>query len=489
MTKRTIAFVINPVAGMGGRVGLKGTDGMVDRARELGASEVSPERARKAVDMLFRLVMENPGLELEVLTAGDPMGLNICKQIQAALETERTGSPEKSVTVRSIYEPDPTTTSMDTTEFCRMARSAGAEMVLFTGGDGTARDVLSGVGEYLPILGVPSGVKMHSGVFTIRPEDAGKAVMAFLDGQATLETREIMDLDEDHYRAGRIRTRLFGYALVPVTTSVQGCKNIVSSADEEFERGNIAAGLREFMEYHPGIYILGAGSTLKDIGDQLGIRREGPIREAGSREERREEHKEEHEEERREEHGEEHKEEHEEERREERREEHGEEHGEERGEEREEEREEEHGEEREEEHGEEREKEREEGLLGEGSGVSLTPLGFDILSVRDGIPMALQLDVNEEMILNVLCRVDKNDRYIVITPIGAQGFILGRGTQVISEKVLENVNPDNIIIVATPGKLAITPVLRVDVGPFNKVLKGFTKVMTGYRRFVLKKIE
>ena len=459
---------------MGGRVGLKGTDGMVDRARELGAIEVSPERARKAVDMLFRLVWDNPGLELEVLTAGDPMGSNICERVQAALETERTGSPEKSVTVRSIYEPDPTTTSMDTTEFCRMARSAGAEMVLFTGGDGTARDVLSGVGEDLPILGVPSGVKMHSGVFTIRPEDAGKAVMAFLDGQATLETREIMDLDEDHYRAGRIRTRLFGYALIPVTTMVQGCKNIVSSADEEFERGNIAAGLREFMEYHPGIYILGAGSTLKDIGDQLGIRREGPIRSAGSSKERKEEREgggERNEMEWNDDAG--------------RKRKGGEEHGEEHVEGQGEEHEEGQGEEHEEGQGEERE----ERLLGEGSGISLTPLGFDILSVRDGTPTVIQLDVNEEVILNVLCRVDKNDRYLVITPIGAQGFILGRGTQVISEQVLGKVNPDNIIIVATQGKLSITPVLRVDVGPFNKVLKGFAKVMTGYRRFVLKKID
>ena len=85
--------------------------------------------------------------------------------------------------------------------------------------------------------------------------------------------------------------------------------------------------------------------------------------------------------------------------------------------------------------------------------------------------------------------VPKQERYIIITPIGSQGFILGRGTQVISELVLEHILPENIIVVATPGKLAITPTLRVDAGPFNDVLRGFTKVMSGYHRFVLKKIE
>lgn len=97
-------------------------------------------------------------------------------------------------------------------------------------------------------------------------------------------------------------------------------------------------------------------------------------------------------------------------------------------------------------------------------------------------------DVNEAAILEYMKQVPREHRYIMVTPIGAQGFILGRGTQVISERVLDLIPPENLMVVATPGKLAITDTLRLDAGRFNDILKGYLRVLTGYRQFSLKKV-
>lgn len=395
MERKIIGFFINPIAGMGGSVGLKGTDGMVERAHELGAHEIAPDRAGKAVKELFRILLRETDISLEVATAGSPMGIEVSRNALLEIEQERMENDSASepigdrIIIRSIYEPDQTTSRDDTVRFCERARESNADIILFAGGDGTVRDVISVTGDSIPILGIPSGVKMHSGVFTYRPSEAGKAIVEFLKGSCPLETREVMDLDEDEYRKGKVNTRLYGYASVPVTTTLQGCKNIVVAPDEELDRKSIALALEEFFDDHPGLYVLGAGSTLRDIGGYFGL--------------------------------------------------------------------------------------------------ELTPLGFDIMEIGDSRSLILT-DGNEKSILERIRSVPREDRYIIITPIGAQGFILGRGTQVISEQVLQEIPLENIIVVATPGKLAITDTLRVDVGPFNDLLKGFRKVLVGYRRFVLKKV-
>jgi len=379
---------------MGGKVGLKGTDGQIGRARELGAEEISPIRAMEALVRLFWLIISEPLMNVRVLTSDYPMGKRVCEQ--AILQVSKSGDNGRDwgerVTVETIYSPHDPTSAVDTKNFCCFIKEKGAELILFCGGDGTARDVVGAVGEELPILGVPSGVKMHSAVFSNTPSDAGEAVIAFMKGNASLESREVVDLDEDAYRDGEIRTTLFGYAMVPVTTTLQGCKNVVSGVDDTADRRSIAEGLRLFMGYHPGSYILGAGSTLKDIGEYIG--------------------------------------------------------------------------------------------------VSLTPLGFDVVLVEnDGSIELVGEDVNEEGILSLMKSIDRDRRFLVITPIGAQGFILGRGTQVVSNRVLDSIPSENVIIVATPGKLAITPTLKVDVGVLSDRFRGFIEVMIGYQRFALKKVE
>ena len=73
---------------------------------------------------------------------------------------------------------------------------------------------------------------------------------------------------------------------------------------------------------------------------------------------------------------------------------------------------------------------------------------------------------------------------IVVSPIGSQGFVFGRGNQQISAEVIRRVGPENIVVVATPTKLADTRVLRVDTGDadLDRELKGPVKVVTGYKR-------
>ncbi len=426
MNQRTIGFIINPVAGMGGRVGLKGTDDLAARARELGATEISGDRAGNALRLLFQYLTLEKDIHLTILTAGRPMGHDICEMILG--ESMRSGKGDadgfldthdlaERIHIESVYKPTVPTTARDTVDSCRRMVEQGAELILFTGGDGTARDVVKAVGEGIPVLGIPSGVKMHSGVFTYTPPDAGRAMYEFLLGMAPLETRDVIDLDEDEYRHGRIRTRLFGYAKVPVTTRLQGCKNLAVTPDDDADRQSIALGLEEFMKEHPGLYILGAGSTLRDIGNHLGL--------------------------------------------------------------------------------------------------ELTPLGFDVVLANDeGFHLVLR-DGNEISILNVLDEMSVSDErimvdqkeaegemkdvFLVITPIGAQGFILGRGTQVISNTILKRIGKKRIIVVATPGKLDITRILRIDLETGNgqkgnelgseDSLEGHIKVMVGYRRYVLKRVK
>ena len=278
-------------------MGLKGTDGLAERARELGASEQAHVRAREALNSFLEIITNDPhwmkndtldgGIDSEeraetgitIWIAGEPMGETLLNDVITTYEKEngllgvgvRSEDPQNNaISSEIIMQPDSPTSSLDTIKFCRLAREHGAEIILFAGGDGTARDVVEAVGEDFPILGIPSGVKMHSGVFTVTPAEAGRSLMEFLNGTAALESREVVDLDEESYRSGVISTRVYGYASVPMTTSLQGCKNIISGVEDEPDRRAIADGLEEFMDQNPGIYILGAGSTLKDIGSHLG---------------------------------------------------------------------------------------------------------------------------------------------------------------------------------------------------------------------------
>lgn len=196
-----VGFVVNPIAGMGGRVALKGTDGLdaLREARARGAVPLAADRAREALALL---VEKAP--PVSVLAAPGEMGAELARE--SGLKWEATAPAGGR-----------DTTAADTRAAVAAIRRAGVDLLLFAGGDGTARDVLDGGGAELPVVGVPTGVKMHSGVFAATPRAAGSAAAAYLRDPRpdALREAEIADVDEARLREGRLESRLYGVVRVP----------------------------------------------------------------------------------------------------------------------------------------------------------------------------------------------------------------------------------------------------------------------------------
>ena len=244
---RRIGLVVNPIAGMGGRVGLKGTDNKVEEARRRGAEPRSPDRAREALEHL------NAQREaVELYTYGDGMGET--EAVAAGFDPVVVGRPEGEET-----------DSADTRAAVRRFVEEGVDLVLFVGGDGTAVDVaetLEELDDDTPILGVPGGVKVYSSVFAVTPRAAGRIATTF----DRTETREVNDIDEDAYRGGDVNTELKALASVPVGDEIQSSKQIGGGTVE-----SLAAAVAADIEADDATYVLGPGSTVDAIKTELGI--------------------------------------------------------------------------------------------------------------------------------------------------------------------------------------------------------------------------
>lgn len=351
-----VGFVVNPVAGMGGSVGLKGTDGLADRAREMGARPAATVRAAAALRQLA-------GRPLRFVTAGGEMG-------EAALDAAGIAGYD------CAYRPTLPTAAPDTRAACRAFLGEGVDLLLFCGGDGTARDVADAVGRAVPVLGIPAGVKMYSSVFAVDPGAIGAVLPA--DGPLRCTDAEVIDVDEGAYRENELRTVLHAVVRTPTAPGlVQSTKQICEEADEDRARTAIGAFIADAML--PGVlYILGPGTTTGAVARHLGLEK--------------------------------------------------------------------------------------------------TLLGFD--AVLDG--RLVGADLNESTILSLLETV--HEARLVLSVIGAQGFVLGRGTQVCTPEVLRRIGPGRLLFLGTPGKLARTPLLHVDTG--DPVLDGvfgpYLQVVTGY---------
>lgn len=354
-----IGFLVNPVAGMGGAVGLKGTDGLAHEARARGAKPLAPERARACLRLLAPQAHN-----LLFLTAGCEMGERISKECGI----------ESSV----VYEAPLQSSAEDTKAACKAFLKQGVDLILFCGGDGTARDITSIAGQ-VPVLGIPAGVKMHSGVFAISPEAAAELALGFLKGELKTRETEVVDVDEELYRQGELQTKIYCTAKTPYKpVLVQERKRIYSSGSEEEFKDQIAIFAKEFMR-DGSAYILGAGTTTARIAEILGVEK--------------------------------------------------------------------------------------------------TLLGVDV--IQNG--KLILKDASERDLLGLLEKEKKAK--IIVSPIGAQGFILGRGSQQISTMVLQRVRIENLIIVSTPHKLAELPHLLVYTGgdELDRMLSGKRQVVTGYR--------
>jgi len=353
----TVGVVVNPIAGMGGRVGLKGTDGNVAEARQRGATPRAPERACEALASL----RDHAG-NVTVVAGGGAMGADEARAV--GLDPAVVGDPDWRLGE---------TSAADTRSVVRALVDRDVDLVLFVGGDGTAVDVaetLAQLDAETPILGVPAGVKIYSGVFAVTPRAAGEVAATF----DRTETAEVNDIDDDEYRDGEIRTELRAVARVPVAEQRQSGKQLGGGSIE-----GIAEGFVDGIE-EGTTYVLGPGSTVGAIKEALGI--DG------------------------------------------------------------------------------------------------TALGVDVW--RDG--QLLVGDASESAILGAL----GEDNVIVVSPIGGQGFIFGRGNQQLSPAVIRRCG---IEVVASRRKLDDTGVLRVDTGDrsLNDKLRGWQQVRVG--RFERRLVE
>jgi predicted polyphosphate/ATP-dependent NAD kinase len=363
---KRLGLIVNPIAGMGGPVGLKGTDGRstYEEALRRGAIPRAEHRARDALKIL-----EGHRGDLEVLTCAGPMGEKIVAE--AGFDYRL---------VLDHFLQGEFSTSEDTSRAAYLMLKDGVDLILFAGGDGTARDVCKAIGTSLPALGIPAGVKIHSGVFAVSPQKAGEMTVAFLFGGARGRTKEmeVMDIDEDAFRNDRVQARLYGYLAVPWDRSrVQGSK-AGSAASEQFSQQAVAADIVERM-VPERVYILAPGTTVREVARRLGVEK--------------------------------------------------------------------------------------------------TLLGID--AVKDH--KLLVKDLDERQLLDL---VESQPCTIIVSPIGGQGYLFGRGNQQISPRVIRATGKENIIVIATPHKLASLrgrPLL-VDTGDreLDRLLKSPWPVVTGY---------
>lgn len=251
MEKKKLGLIINPVAGLGGSVGLKGSDGLVEEALARGAIPQSENRAKVALREL--LGMKD---SVTVYTGPGSMGQTLAAELGFAcvvMDNARTGA----------------TTAEDTRALSRWLQEQGMDLILFAGGDGTARDICATVKERSVFLGVPAGVKIHSPVYARSPATAGRLAALYLQEQVTsVIDSEVLDIDEDQYRQEIINTRLYGYLRIPGEPEYTQCRKCSSASSEEETMQAIAEFVADKMEKDT-YYIIGAGTTTRAVMQEL----------------------------------------------------------------------------------------------------------------------------------------------------------------------------------------------------------------------------
>jgi len=360
---KRLGLIVNPIAGMGGSVGLKGTDGddVLRQAIALGASPRAPLRASEALEAL---ALHKDGIKIFAFS-GD-MGASVSE-----------GAGFRTVLLKDGGEGRRTSAD-DTIMAARLMEESGVDLILFAGGDGTARDISAALETRVPVIGIPAGVKIHSPVFARNPLMAGKLAGLFLFGPP-MGTREleVMDIDEGSFRSGSVRASLFGYLLVPFERRHLQAGKSAGGKNEMVEIDGVVREVSGRM-LPEKLYLVGPGSTTAAVMRHLGC----------------------------------------------------------------------------------------EGTL----------LGID--AIRNG--RTVGKDLSEKEILRM---IEPGNTGLIITVIGGQGFILGRGNQQISPEVLRAIGKKNIIIIATPSKLGslVGKALFVDTGDrsLDRDLCGYMRIVTG----------
>ncbi len=369
-----IGLIVNPIAGIGGKVGLKGSDlpDIVEKAIALGGGELqAPSRVKNALKYLTHL-RDN----LEWVTYAGEMG-----------ENELTELGFKNINI--IGRPQGQhSKAVDTIEAARKIKQVGVECLVFAGGDGTARNIYEAIGETLPVIGIPAGVKIHSAVYAINPQNAGQAIADMVEGRIQVfKLAEVMDINEDLFRQGQVNARLYGYMNTPVIAGRM--QNMKSGGYSEEDSLIGAAGYVVCQMEDDILYIIGPGSTTRYIMEDLGIKN--------------------------------------------------------------------------------------------------TLLGVDV--VKNG--QLIASDVTESQLWALVSQTNEKVK-IVLTIIGGQGNLLGRGNQQISPRIIKAVGKENIIVLASSAKLIALnkQPLTVDTGDpeLDINLSGFVEIIIGFGQSTFYKI-
>lgn len=402
MPKFKLGLLINPVAGIGGSVALKGSDYMVEQAISLGATPKANLRTKAALEVLLPYKDQ-----ITVYTAKGLMGEHCAKSlgfnvevVYQALLNPGKASDENDITL---------TKARDTENLVLALLDKSVDIILFAGGDGTARNVadtlskkqdkqseLSTVMQSVPVLGIPAGCKIHSGVYAITPKAAGLVVELMVTKQlVTLTTGDVMDINETLFREGIVKAKRYGEMQIPSELRyVQAVKSGGKELDE-FVLQDIAASIvDQIQDDDDALFIIGSGSTTAFLMSELNL-----------------------------------------------------------------------------EH---------------------TLLGVDLVYQQK----LLQRDINEQNLFEQIQQQLAADKPVklVITLIGGQGHIFGRGNQQLSPRLIKAVigqpgGKDNIIIIATKAKLTALNqrALICDTGDseLDVKLSGFMSIITGYNDQVL----
>jgi predicted polyphosphate/ATP-dependent NAD kinase len=364
-----LGLLINPVAGVGGSVGLKGSDGAdtLAKALALGAKPLASQRAAQALQVL-------QGQDVEIFTYPAEMGADVAN-----------GLGFKTTVIGSIKSGE--TTALDTQRAAKELVAEQIDLLLFAGGDGTARNIADVLDDQVSVLGIPAGVKIHSGVYAITPKAAGEIIALLVSGNMlTLGHQEVRDIDEVAFREGRVKAKYYGELQVP--QEHRYLQNVKSSGKEveELVIADIAADVVEQME-DDIYYVIGSGTTVKAVMDELGLEN--------------------------------------------------------------------------------------------------TLLGVDL--VKNGELVAQ--DCTAEQLLTL---TENQPTKIIITIIGGQGHIIGRGNQQLSADLISRVGKENIMLLATKTKLkeleGRSLVCDSISQSLNQKMSGVIPVITGYHDKVLYRI-
>ena len=355
-----LAVVVNPDAGLGGRLGFKGSDGRAAEARAAGAQDRAGPRMRQCLEKLAELARE----PIEIIAWDGRMG----------------GDWIPGNYTSTGVTPD-TTNAASTSDFIK---SHSPDLFLYAGGDGTTRDIVEALGDReIPLVGVPGGVKMHSGCFATTPKAAAEVVWSFVTGDLMVARTEVMDLDEEVYRKGEWKVKMYGEAFTPASPRwMQGAKEQVQRESEEETLEAMSSHVANLVEENSDLMIVwGSGGTLRQMCKQLGH--------------------------------------------------------------------------------------------------ESTLLGIDILHAGK-----MYNDLNEQGLLEIINSHDGEIK-LLLSPMGGQGFLIGRGNLQLSPDVLRSIGIKNILGIATPAKLLGLNELRIDTGDENLDTeirsKKYLKVLQGYR--------